>query len=427
MSKTQQINTLQRLTVGQPTTIKASTWNAFVQHCESSNNEDLPHVKSNDNSTVIICKNTTGSAIPAFTMVSLETPVVDANLSGLSQTYNATPTLGINPTEDSAIGITQETIANGESGYVCVSGVSVLNLGQTQFKFGDYIIPHPTTAGRFIGNESRGVAKVIEQYPNSASGTYTTRRALVKLEKSFSYNGCFKVWFSDLAGQSLTVSCSGGTMYIYNVLSRTTEKVEVAPFTGTFININANQIPSYVVLKYTISSGAVSFDGAGRVFPRSIKENDVNYLYYPLGAIYQNYSDAYAGYAITQLCFSPPVLFTWHDASDEAVSITFTDNTYTSIRVGGFTAYLSGVAQHAFSSKTFTTDSDGNPITTSNVYYVLVSYDVTNGTWNLYLRKNGYPMPSAAMAYQCLAKVTPSKRQIVRYENGFFVQVILGA
>ena len=73
MSKTQQINTLQRLTVGQPTTIKASTWNAFVQHVESSNNDDLPPVKSNDNSTVIICKNTTGSAIPAFTMVSLET------------------------------------------------------------------------------------------------------------------------------------------------------------------------------------------------------------------------------------------------------------------------------------------------------------------------------------------------------------------
>ena len=418
---------LQKLHAGEPLRLSASSWNEIAKHVESSNNEDFPPVKSNDNSMVIICKNTTGSAIPAFTMVSLETPVVDANLSGLSQTYNATPTLGINPTEDSAIGITQEAIANGESGYVCVSGVSVLNLGQTQFKFGDYIIPHPTTAGRFIGNESRGVAKVIEQYPNSAAGNYVTRRALVKLEKSFSYNGMFKVWFSSLAGQSLTVSCSGGTMYIYNVLSHTMEKVEVSPFTGTFTNINANQIPSYVVLKYAISSGAVSFDGAGGVFPRSIKENDVNYLYYPLGAIYQNYSDAYAGYAITQLCFAPPVLFTWHDTTDEAVSVTFTDNTYTSIQVGGFTAYLSGVAQHAFSSKTFTTDSDGNPITTSNVYYVLVSYDVANGTWNLYLRKNGYPMPSAAMAYQCLAKVTPSKRQIVRYENGFFVQVILGA
>ena len=360
-------------------------------------------------------------------MVSLETPVVDANLSGLSQTYNSTPTLGTHPTEDSAIGITQEAIANGESGYVCVSGVSVLNLGQTQFKFGDYIIPHPTTEGRFIGNESRGVAKVIEQYPNSAAGNYVTRRALVKLEKSFSYNGMFKVWFSALAGQSLTVSCSGGTMYVYNVLSHTMEKVEVAPFTGTFTSINTNQIPSYVVLKYEISSGAVSFDGAGGVFPRSIKENDVNYLYYPLGAIYQNYSDAYAGYAITQLCFSPPVLFTWHDTTDEAVSVKFANDSYTSIQVGGFTAYLSGVSKHTFSGQTFTNDSDGNPITTSNVYYVLVSYDVTNGTWSLYLRKNGNPTPSSTIAYQCLAKITPSKRQIARYENGFYVQVVLGA
>ena len=158
MSKTQQINTLQRLTVGQPTTIKASTWNDFANHCESSNNDDLPPVKANDNSTVIICKNSTNADIPAFTMVSLETPVLPDGYNGLGKLYNATMTLSAIPTEEDVIGVTQELVEAGASGYVLISGITPLQLGSSP---SDHPYASPDGTGGFTFHDDYGTARIL--------------------------------------------------------------------------------------------------------------------------------------------------------------------------------------------------------------------------------------------------------------------------
>ena len=165
MSKTHQINTLQRLTVGQPTTIKASTWNAFVNHCESSNNEGLPPVKSNDNSTVIICKNSTGTDIPPFTMVSLETPVLPSGYNGLGKLYNATMTLSAIPTEEDVIGVTQELVEAGASGYVLISGITPLQLGSSP---SDHPYASPDGTGGFTFHDDYGTARILHALGDNA-------------------------------------------------------------------------------------------------------------------------------------------------------------------------------------------------------------------------------------------------------------------
>lgn len=180
MSKTQQINTLQRLTVGQPTTIKASTWNAFVQHCESSSNDDLPPVKSNDNSTVIICKNTSGSTISPFTVVAISdfTPnpawqTGENFWQRMGVAYQSTPTITNTWNEKAIVGIAQQEIADGEAGYVLISGFSPLYMptaklyGSYDASYTSYIIP--CSNGFLLKTRVFGPIRIIKSIGGTSS------------------------------------------------------------------------------------------------------------------------------------------------------------------------------------------------------------------------------------------------------------------
>lgn len=116
--------TLQRLVAGQPTQIDAASYNAMAKYCESPDGVQNYELRGREDSVIVLCKNSTGAEIPAFTMVSLETPVLPSEYSGLTKLYNATMTLSAIPTEDDVVGVTQEEIKNGESGYVMISGIT---------------------------------------------------------------------------------------------------------------------------------------------------------------------------------------------------------------------------------------------------------------------------------------------------------------
>ena len=165
MSKKYQPTSLQHLTAGQPLKISASTWNAFVQHIESSNEDDAPFEESNDNSTVIICKNSTNADIPAFTMVSLETPVLPSGYNGLGKLYNATMTLSAIPTEEDVIGVTQELVEAGASGYVLISGITPLQLGSSPY---DHPYASPDGTGGFTFHDDYGTARILHVIGNNA-------------------------------------------------------------------------------------------------------------------------------------------------------------------------------------------------------------------------------------------------------------------
>lgn len=156
---------LQKLHAGQPLRLSASSWNEIAKHVESSNNDDLPPVKSNDNSTVIICKNSTNADIPAFTMVSLETPVLPSEYSGLGKLYNATMTLSAIPTEEDVIGVTQELVEAGASGYVLISGITPLRLGSSP---SDHPYASPDGTGGFTFHDDYGTARILHAIGNNA-------------------------------------------------------------------------------------------------------------------------------------------------------------------------------------------------------------------------------------------------------------------
>ena len=134
---------LQKLHAGQPLRLSASSWNEIAKHVESSNNEDMPPVKSNDNSTVILCKNVSGVDILPFWCVKVNSVALASTGSVLGNSYNATPTIlggarAMTPVEDDFLGITQERINNGECGYVLVHGI-------TPLRYNEMLIP-PTFA-----------------------------------------------------------------------------------------------------------------------------------------------------------------------------------------------------------------------------------------------------------------------------------------
>lgn len=198
MSKAFQPTQLQQLTAGQPTVIKADTWNAFAKHVEQSHTAELP-MKPQESNTLIICKNTTGATIPAFTMVSLETPSLPSGISGLAQLYASTMTISAIPTEEDVVGITQEPIANNEAGYVLINGITPVQFQTSPYGHA-YASPDGTGGETF--HEDYGTVRIL--YSSSGSNN-----ALVLIGSSPSaggasgdtYSGYFKLSISEKSRQ----------------------------------------------------------------------------------------------------------------------------------------------------------------------------------------------------------------------------------
>ena len=408
MSKTQQINTLQRLTVGQPTTIKASTWNAFVQHVESSNNEDLPPVKSNDNSTVILCKNVSGVDILPFWCVKVNSVALASTGSVLGNSYNATPTIlggarAMTPIEDDFLGITQERINNGECGYVLVHGI-------TPLRYNEMLIP-PTYA------EEQANIYYLSPVVSGSSPCFACTQTPAKI-RLLKYH---------------TNESESSTM-MYPVVYLDNGVVLPKPYFGytteTLSNFNVNL--TFDSFKCTI----VDYD-EGTIYDKTVPPITVNNIVslwgshkYNLYLVYKKHTDTFDIFAgiepndeffcpigyqhytrVVNTCFSKPILYPTraYTINSEAFNIRQSLSNGT-ITIGQGTALIVGTGiSKSWSETSLSVDSSGNAFVAGATYHIYAEYDLTNDSFAVVARKdassNRRLMPSSDKSVALIGNV----------------------
>lgn len=398
---------LQKLHAGQPLRLSASSWNEIAKHVESSNNEDLPPVKSNDNNTVILCKNVSGVDILPFWCVKVNSVALASTGSVVGNSYNATPTIvgGARPmpSEDDFLGITQERINNGECGYVLVHGV-------TPLRHNEMLIP-PTYAEEHA-NIYYLSPVVSNSYPCFACTQTPAKIRLLKYHtnESESSTMMYPVVYLD-NGVALPKPYFGYT-------------------TETLSNWNVNL--TFDSFKCTI----VDYD-EGTIYGKTVPPITVNNILslwgnkkYDLYLVYNKHTDTFNIYAelkigdeffcpigyqhytrVVNTCFSKPILYPTraYTIGSEAFNIRQSLSNGT-ITIGYGNALIVGTGiSKSWSETSLSVDSSGNAFVAGATYHIYAEYDLTNDSFAVVARKdassNRRLMPSSNKSVALIGNV----------------------
>lgn len=378
MSKAFQPTQLQQLTAGQPTVIKADTWNAFAKHVEQSHTAELP-MKPQESNTLIICKNTSGSTIYAFHLVAITYPELLTTNNILERTYNATLTLdGREPTEQCLLGITQEAIADGEAGYVLIYGVSPLSTAN------DINAPNSMTA-----EKASDWYLTPAYYFAARTFIYTNRPSQIKLLRRY---------YSENGSQSPCL------IYLDNGIRQPKPYFETsfAKYLSSYITVTHDSFDCLIVdfesdqvISKTVPS--ITYNRTGN----SSNKTDVFLVYFKASDTFNISSDLsynnatptafcrlgyFDSWRFINTCIGKPVLLPLrnHMLDSPAFNITYSvaDG---KIYVGKGKALIVGTGLGAGSNNAYTisNDADGNAFVVDDTYYVYATYKLSTSAFEI--------------------------------------------
>jgi hypothetical protein len=414
MSKTHQINRLQRLTVGQPTTLKASTWNDIVNHVESATNEDNQPIKSNDSQSIILCKNTSGAVIYSFRLVAITYPEFFNTDNHWERAYNATPTMdGREPTEQCLLGITQEKIENGEAGYVMLYGVTPLwefyrvnaPSTMTNEKAHDwYLTPSfYFQENQFVYTNIPSQIRLLRMF-NTENGSQTP--ALVYLDNGIRQpKPYFNTTFAKYQSQYISVTHDSFDCYIID--SENNKVIEKTVPSITYNRTGSTSAYSAMYLIYNAYSD--TFTISSSLSPQGVTECFFCQIGY------------FSSWRFINTCQNKPVLYPIksHIVDSTAFNLSYSPYSDTlEIYVSRGVALIAGTGICKEKSNTIIhTDSDGNNFEVGTSYYVYAIYDLSTDTLECkaykkstsvrpqYSVPNGHIYPSTTVSYALLGEV----------------------
>lgn len=415
MSKSFQPTQLQQLIAGQPTVIKADTWNAFAKHVEQSHTAEPP-VKPQESNTLTICKNTSGSTIYAFQLVAITYPEFLTTNNILERTYNATLTLdGREPTEQCLLGITQEAIADGEAGYVLIYGVSPLSIAtgirapssMTAEKASDwYLTPAYYFAARtFIYTNIPSQIRLLRMF-NTENGSQTP--ALVYLDNGIRQpKPYFNTTFAKYQSQYISVTHDSFDCYIVD--SENNQVIEKTVPSITYNRIGSTSAYSAMYLIYNAYSD--TFTISSSLVPSGMSQ----------GAYFSCQIGYFSSWRFINTCINKPVLYTMNNHIVDSTAFNLSYSHYADtleIYVHRGVALIVGTGiTKKMSNEIIHTDSNGDNFVVGTSYYIYAIYDLSTDTLEYkaykkstsvrpqYSLPNGHIYPSDTVSYALLGEV----------------------
>lgn len=407
MSNEFQPNTLQKLQVGQPLRISASTWNTIVKHVEHGHeSNDVPY-KSNESNTLIICKNESGVDILPFFCVKLTSPNLASAGSFAANSYNATPVIigGAYPMprEEDFLGITQERINNGECGYVLIHGITPLRYGnmfvapsyaeeQANTYYLSPDIYMPSAYPIFTCTTVPAKIRLLKYHTDSSN---TTQYPLVFIDNGVNYPKPYFGYTKTVASNHVSLTFDSFECDIFDVndgqfYSKTVPQITVS-------NIDTLWA-THKYIEYLVYNKATD---TFNIYA-SISSDD---FFCPIG--FQDHM------RFVNTCFHRPVLFPnpsrQNTVDSPAFNITYSASKGT-ISISSGTALIIGAGiSKSWSSTSLSVDSAGNAFVAGSKYHIYAEYDLTTGTFSVKARKdassNRRLTPSSDTSYSLIGDV----------------------
>lgn len=379
------IQSLQRLNAGEPLRLSASSWNAIAKHVEESNNEDLPPVKSNDNNTVILCKNVSGVDILPFFCVKVNSAILANAGSVLGNSYNATPTIVGGaypmPREEDFLGITQERINNGECGYVLIHGITPLRYGNMFIAptYAEeqantyYLSPDIYTLNAYPVFTCTTTPAKIRLLKYNTNESYATTYPVVYLDNGVAYPKPYFNYTKTSTANHVSLTFDSFECDILDYNTGTIYSKTVPPITIS----NLDQI--WVTRKYNEYLVYNKHDDTFNIFA-SLSTGDE--FFCQIG--YQNYT------RFVCTCFNKPLLLPrqLYMTESNAFNITYSLSDGT-ITIGQGSALIVGTGiSKSWSSTSLSVDSSGNAFVAGATYHIYAEYDLTNDSFSVVARKD---------------------------------------
>lgn len=398
------IQSLQKLHTGEPLRLSASSWNAIAKHVEESNKENLPPVKSNDNNTVILCKNVSGVDILPFWCVKVNSAELANAGSVLGNSYNATPTIvgGARPmpSEDDFLGITQERINNGECGYVLVHGITPLRHNEmlisptyAEEQANTYYLS-PEVTGSFPAFTCTQIPSKIRLLKYNISASSTTTYPVVYLDNGVSTPNPYFGYTKTLASGNVNLTFDSFTCTIIDY-----EEGSIYDKTVPQITVN-NIISLWGSRKYDLYLVYKKHTDTFDIFAE-IKPSDE--FFCPIG--YQHYS------RFVNTCFTKPILYPTRLISVDSSAFNITQSLSSgTITISQGTALIVGTGiSKSWSETSLSVDSSGNAFVAGATYHIYAEYDLTNDSFAIVARKdastNRRLMPSSDKSVALIGNV----------------------